>query len=277
MDFSLIPNSVINITSASERCQRRNSVPTAFCSRLPTPTTSFVITPSMWTVAPGNMFVSLQTLTTNSFPNFWSSEEPEPGLDPRCYRANGFFNHEDPEVCNKWVQHTGVHDHFHHFVTFQGTTTACTATPTSTTAPRPSSLTRPREPASGRSRPAPSPGSARPPRWRQTSRVSSARRERLSDLTASPWPIPRSPIPPPAGSTSCASSPPPPRSSAALTVWCSIMLTTNVSTPRTVLRIGKQKRLWKYNILFFIFSQCWYSCPENSQCADSCNTDCSCP
>ena len=37
------------------------------------------------------------------FPTFCSSEEPEPGLDPRCYRANGFFNHEDPEVCNKWV------------------------------------------------------------------------------------------------------------------------------------------------------------------------------
>merc|ERR1711988_2052220 len=29
-------------------------------------------------------------------------QEPEPGLDPRCYRANGFFNHEDPEVCNKY-------------------------------------------------------------------------------------------------------------------------------------------------------------------------------
>jgi hypothetical protein len=23
--------------------------------------------------------------------------------------------------------------------------------------------------------------------------------------------------------------------------------------------------------------KCWYSCPENSQCPDSCNTDCSCP
>jgi len=29
-------------------------------------------------------------------------QEPEPGLDPRCYRANGFFNHEDPNVCNKY-------------------------------------------------------------------------------------------------------------------------------------------------------------------------------
>merc|ERR1712062_521678 len=29
-------------------------------------------------------------------------QEPEPGLDPRCYRANGFFNHEDPDVCNKY-------------------------------------------------------------------------------------------------------------------------------------------------------------------------------
>ena len=34
-------------------------------------------------------------------PFFCISEEPEPGLDPRCYRANGFFNHEDPNVCNK--------------------------------------------------------------------------------------------------------------------------------------------------------------------------------
>merc|ERR1712032_282491 len=23
--------------------------------------------------------------------------------------------------------------------------------------------------------------------------------------------------------------------------------------------------------------QCWYSCPDNSQCSESCNTDCSCP
>jgi hypothetical protein len=29
------------------------------------------------------------------------AEEPEAGLDPKCYRANGFFNHEDPKVCNK--------------------------------------------------------------------------------------------------------------------------------------------------------------------------------
>merc|ERR1712012_522198 len=29
-------------------------------------------------------------------------QEPEPGLDARCYRANGFFNHEDPNVCNKY-------------------------------------------------------------------------------------------------------------------------------------------------------------------------------
>ena len=38
-------------------------------------------------------------------PFFCISEEPEPGLDPRCYRANGFFNHEDPNVCNKYVVH----------------------------------------------------------------------------------------------------------------------------------------------------------------------------
>jgi len=29
-------------------------------------------------------------------------QEPEPGLDPKCYRANGFFNHEDPSVCTKY-------------------------------------------------------------------------------------------------------------------------------------------------------------------------------
>merc|ERR1712002_14963 len=29
-------------------------------------------------------------------------QEPEPGLDPKCYRANGFFNHEDPTVCTKY-------------------------------------------------------------------------------------------------------------------------------------------------------------------------------
>ena len=29
------------------------------------------------------------------------AEEPETGIDPVCYRANGFFNHEDPAVCDK--------------------------------------------------------------------------------------------------------------------------------------------------------------------------------
>jgi len=29
-------------------------------------------------------------------------QEPELGLDPRCYRANGFFNHEDDNICNKY-------------------------------------------------------------------------------------------------------------------------------------------------------------------------------
>ena len=28
-------------------------------------------------------------------------EEPEHGIDERCYRANGFFNHEDENECNK--------------------------------------------------------------------------------------------------------------------------------------------------------------------------------
>jgi len=29
-------------------------------------------------------------------------QEPEPDLDSRCFRANGFFNHEDDNVCNKY-------------------------------------------------------------------------------------------------------------------------------------------------------------------------------
>ena len=29
------------------------------------------------------------------------SEEPEEGIDERCYRANGFFDHEDENVCDK--------------------------------------------------------------------------------------------------------------------------------------------------------------------------------
>ena len=34
---------------------------------------------------------------------FYFLEEPEVGIDPLCYRANGFFNHEDPAVCDKYV------------------------------------------------------------------------------------------------------------------------------------------------------------------------------
>merc|ERR1712025_650723 len=30
--------------------------------------------------------------------------EPEPGLDNRCPRANGFFAHNDTAVCNKYFQ-----------------------------------------------------------------------------------------------------------------------------------------------------------------------------
>ena len=40
--------------------------------------------------------------TTNNFLTLHFAEEPEPGLDPKCYRANGFFNHEDPTVCTKY-------------------------------------------------------------------------------------------------------------------------------------------------------------------------------
>jgi hypothetical protein len=29
-------------------------------------------------------------------------QEPTPGIDPRCERANGFFDHEDPAVCDKF-------------------------------------------------------------------------------------------------------------------------------------------------------------------------------
>ena len=36
-----------------------------------------------------------------SFLNYDFSEEPEEGIDERCYRANGFFNHEEPNECNK--------------------------------------------------------------------------------------------------------------------------------------------------------------------------------
>ena len=47
--------------------------------------------------------ISLSTIIYNN--TMISTEEPEPGLDARCYRANGFFNHEDPEVCNKYDDH----------------------------------------------------------------------------------------------------------------------------------------------------------------------------
>ena len=67
----------------------------------------------MLTVETGNMFVSTQFhIKTTPFvitpPSklfqiiFLLAEEPEPGLDPKCYRANGFFNHEDPTVCTKY-------------------------------------------------------------------------------------------------------------------------------------------------------------------------------
>ena len=68
-------------------------------------------------VEPGNMSVSnfepiniimmlhfmlfQQILALYIFISYKFSEEPEEGIDERCYRANGFFNHEDENECNK--------------------------------------------------------------------------------------------------------------------------------------------------------------------------------
>ena len=40
-------------------------------------------------------------VTTKEVEIFFS-EKPEEGIDPLCYRANGFFNHEDDNVCDKF-------------------------------------------------------------------------------------------------------------------------------------------------------------------------------
>ena len=45
-----------------------------------------------------------QILALYIFISYKFSEEPEEGIDERCYRANGFFNHEDENECNKWVK-----------------------------------------------------------------------------------------------------------------------------------------------------------------------------
>ena len=54
-----------------------------------------------------NIYVHFQVLLSqisfsykNSF--FFFLEKPEEGIDPLCYRANGFFNHEDDNVCDKF-------------------------------------------------------------------------------------------------------------------------------------------------------------------------------
>jgi hypothetical protein len=33
--------------------------------------------------------------------NIFPAEEPEKGIDPKCYRANGFFNHDEKSVCDR--------------------------------------------------------------------------------------------------------------------------------------------------------------------------------
>ena len=48
--------------------------------------------------------IIITTITTNNnsaIDIFLLSEEPEEDIDPRCYRANGFFNHEKSDVCGK--------------------------------------------------------------------------------------------------------------------------------------------------------------------------------
>merc|ERR1712117_572211 len=77
-------NNVINIMNVLMESQIQDFVLMDCCLRLQIQITSFVIILSMLTVELENV------------------QEPEPNLDARCYRANGFFNHEDPNVCNKY-------------------------------------------------------------------------------------------------------------------------------------------------------------------------------
>ena len=44
-------------------------------------------------------YITQSKYTTPS--NILFIEEPETGIDERCYRANGFFNHEKEDECNK--------------------------------------------------------------------------------------------------------------------------------------------------------------------------------
>ena len=101
MVSSLTLNSATSIMNVLEMSRKKSFVQMVFSSRLPIQTTSFVIILSMSTVGQENMSVSTKSLSDVFIKIMIFAEEPEPGLDARCYRANGFFNHEDPLVCNK--------------------------------------------------------------------------------------------------------------------------------------------------------------------------------
>merc|ERR1739838_1158471 len=133
-------------------------------------------------------------------------QEPEPGLDARCYRANGFFNHEDPLICNKY--YNCVHGFPHPYdcplpLVFDEAQGTCVR----------------EEQASSFARP------------------SSCRKYIVCEFSTTPKEL-----------------------------GCTDGLVFDHNLNKSVdPEAGPDD------------CKCWYSCPENSACPDSCNTDCTCP
>ena len=116
MVTSPIHNNVTCTTNVLMKSQPHSFVQMVWCLTIEPILKLNVITLSMSTAELENMSVS--NLTTSvmlgnrsyynehqyyGFINFLMNfvEEPEEGIDERCYRANGFFNHEGENICSK--------------------------------------------------------------------------------------------------------------------------------------------------------------------------------
>lgn len=105
MGSSRILNNVICIMNVLMMSLKQSFVQMDYYLKMETPIMKNVTTHLTLTVEQESLSVSFKSLKRcfvlpiNVF--ITSTEEPETGGDARCYRANGFFNHEEPNECNK--------------------------------------------------------------------------------------------------------------------------------------------------------------------------------